>query len=232
MSLIKSEAKLSAVNELGSRLDDALENATKELQKEEGAVNALKNATTALENFMKVASEELDSKNVDLESQVYIKKFVERARNIVKTMASAAENSRQAQAGKISAFQYAVGIAKKYKDEEFKKLHMMRAAIERNLENPAADNSELTESQQPRAVGTRPSAPIKMRRLVAEEVQKSSSEDVKSQTSDNSQDSRSETKEESYGELTEAPDIKLSESSDRSTSVEIDTKSKSKKQKK
>lgn len=170
MSLLKSEAKLSAVNELGNRLDDALDGATKELHKEEGAVTALKNASGSLDNLLKVISKELDDKLVDLETQVLVKKYFDRARSILSAMAAAAENSRQAQVGKIAAFQHSVTIAKKYKDEEMKKLSVMKAAIERSLESQSEDSA--SEPEGPRPVGVRPPPPIKMQRLVADAVDK------------------------------------------------------------
>jgi hypothetical protein len=169
MSLLKSEAKLSAVNELGNRLDDALDGATKELHKEEGAVTALKNASGSLDNLLKVISKELDDKLVDLETQVLVKKYFDRARSIVNSMAAAAENARQAQVGKIAAFQHSVTIAKKYKDEEMKKLSAMKSAIERSLE-PQSEVSASESNQGPRPVGVRPPPPIKMQRLVADAV--------------------------------------------------------------
>jgi hypothetical protein len=39
------------------------------------------------------------------------------------------------------------------------------------MENPVEAAPSSPETEQPRAVGTRPSAPIKMRRIVAEEAQ-------------------------------------------------------------
>jgi len=178
MSLLKSEAKLSAVNELGNRLDDALDSATKDLHKEEGAVSALKNASGSLDNLLKVISKELDDKLVDLETQVLVKKYFDRARSIINSMAAAAENSRQAQVGKIAAFQHSVTIAKKYKDEELKKYSAMRSAIERSIEehNESEANPSAAEVDQgPRPVGVRPPPPIKMQRLVANAIAESTS---------------------------------------------------------
>lgn len=179
MSLLKSEAKLSAVNELGSRLDDVLENANKDLQKEEGAVTALKNAVASLDNLLKMISKELDDKLVDLETQVLIKKYFDKARATVTTMAAVAENSRQAQVGKIAAFQQAVGIAKKYRDEEFRKFSAMKSAIEKSLETQTEEQSDVVvpdaEAAEPgrRPVGVRPPPPIKMQRLIADAVAES-----------------------------------------------------------
>jgi hypothetical protein len=189
MSLLKSEAKLTAVNELGNRLDDALENANKDLHKEEGAVTALKNATAALENLIKVASKDLDEKQVDLETQVVIKKYLERARTIVSNMSSVAENSRQAQAGKIAAFRHAVDIAKKYKDEEFKKFHIMRSAIERNIETSSVDSPVEEAENQTRPAGTRPGPSIKLRRLAEEAVK----ENTQASNTENVENSSPET---------------------------------------
>jgi len=214
MSLLKSEARIAAVNELGSRLDDVLEVASKDLQKEEGAVTALRNAVSALENLMKVVSKDLDDKLVDLETQVVIKKYVDRARSIVASMAASAENSRQAQVGKISAFEHAVGIAKKYRDEEFRKFSAMKVAIEKNLEADAPGESQnLAEApdgeQVRRPVGVRPPPPIKMQRLIADAIAESNSSKVNSPHVDDSHDKvLSELTESSSGESTEEAPVK------------------------
>jgi len=178
MSLLKSEAQLAAVNELGNRLDDALDSATKDLYKEEGAVSALKNACGSLDNLLKVISKDLDEKQVDLETQVLVKKYFDRARSIINALAATAENSRQSQVGKIAAFQHSVTIARKYKDEELKKYSVMRSAIERSIEqhNELKANSDTSEiNQGPRPVGVRPPPRIKMQRLDADAIASSAS---------------------------------------------------------
>ena len=134
MSLLKSEAKLSAVNEIGNRLDDALENATKDLYREEGAVSALRNAAVSVENFIKVVHKDLDEKETDLETTKKIKSYLERVRNNIVGLANVAENNKQAQAGKLGAFQHAVSIAKKYRDEEINRHQILRRALERSIE--------------------------------------------------------------------------------------------------
>jgi len=165
MSLLKSEAKLTAVNELGNRLDDALESATKDLYREEGAVSALRNAAVSLENLVKVVHRDLDEKETDLEVSKMIKSYLERARNNIVNLANVAENNKQAQAGKISAFQQAVSIAKKYRDEEINRQQLLRRALERSLEeeNQAKESNEAESAG--RSVGTRPGPSIKLRRL-------------------------------------------------------------------
>lgn len=206
MSLLKSEAKVSAVNELGSRLDDALENATKDLYKEEGAVGALRNAAVSIENLIKVVHKDLDEKETDLEVSKMIKSYLERARNGIVSLANVAENNKQAQAGKLLAFQQAVAIAKKYRDEEINRQHLLKRAIERSIEENK-DKEISEESTSGRMMGTRPGPSIKLRRL---------SEDVDQQV-----------EQENKKDADTATDVEQS-----STQVVQEVKAKSKKQKK
>lgn len=168
MSLLKSEAKLSAVNEIGNRLDDALESATKDLYREEGAVSALRNAAVSVENFIKVVHKDLDEKETDLETSKKIKSYLERVRNNIVGLANVAENNKQAQAGKLGAFQHAVSIAKKYRDEEINRQQILRRALERSIE----EENQEKESKEPetpgRTTGTRPGPSIKLKRLSEE----------------------------------------------------------------
>jgi hypothetical protein len=182
MSLLKSEAKVSAVNELGSRLDDALENATKDLYKEEGAVGALRNAAVSIENLIKVAHKDLDEKETDLEVSKMIKSYLERARNGIVSLANVAENNKQAQAGKLVAFQQAVSIAKKYRDEEINRQHLLKRAIERSIEENS--DKEISEDNMTgRTMGTRPGPSIKLKRLsedASAQAEKETEKDIES----------------------------------------------------
>lgn len=169
MSLYKSEAKLHAINELGSRLDDALENATKGLYREEGAADALQQALGSFDQLLKVFDKEIDSKNLDIDTSKMLKDYFMRCRSFIMSLSNAAETNKKSYAGKISAFQQSVSIAKKFKDEELQKLQMMRDAIRANMENP---EPEAESEEQGRRVGQRPQASIKMQRL-AEEMRNS-----------------------------------------------------------
>lgn len=188
MSLLKSEAKLSAVNELGCRLDDVLEKATQDLYRAEGALAALKQASTSMENLLKILDKELNEKEVDLESCSTIKSYVNRAYITVNNLVSAADNNRQAQAGKIQGFEQAVAVAKKFKDEELNKLQSMQRAIEENMKRETETDVEIR-----RTPGTRPGPPIKMRRL-AEDAQASQENSEKVDRVDGEEDKEELTK--------------------------------------
>lgn len=177
-TFLKSEAKIHAVNELGCRLDDALDDSNKSLFREEGAAAAFRAAVVSMENLLKVLDKELDEKNVDLDSSKTIKEYVNRARSLMQSHAETAEHKRQAEVGKIQAFQQAVSIAKRYKDEEINRLQTLKNAIESNIENgEAISETSENEGKKTRAPGERPGSSIKMRRL-AEEYVKSSSENT------------------------------------------------------
>jgi hypothetical protein len=212
MSLLKSEAKLSAVNEIGNRLDDALENATKDLYREEGAVSALRNAAVSVENFIKVVHKDLDEKEEDLETSKKIKSYLERVRNNIVGLANVAENNKQSQAGKLGAFQHAVSIAKKYRDEEINRQQILRRALERSIEEEGQEK-ELNGPESPgRVVGTRPGPSIKLKRLSEEK---------------NNIDTSGQSSVEPQKEKTEETQIK-----DQAEAVSQTTKTKLKKQKK
>lgn len=194
MSLLKSEAKLYAINELGSRLDDALENATKSLYREEGAADTLRQALTSFDQLLKVFDRELVEKNLDVDSTRTLKEYFVRCRSFIVNLVNSAETNRQAAAGKISAFQQSVNIAKKFKDEEVNKLQMMKEAITANMAEAAASETKDSSNEEPagRRPGQRPQASIKIQRL-AEEMKNSLSEN-KEELEENQEEKKPEVK--------------------------------------
>lgn len=196
MSLLKSEAKLYAINELGSRLDDALENATKSLYREEGAADTLRQALISFDQLLKVFDRELVEKNVDIESTRTLKEYFMRCRSFLVNLANSAETNKQAAAGKISAFQQSVSIAKKFKDEEVGKLQMMKDAITANMsENSGSEEKDDASENENvgRRPGQRPQTSIKIQRL-AEEMKNSLVENKEEISGDSQSSVKSEPK--------------------------------------
>lgn len=179
MNLQKVEAKLNAANELGCRLDDNLDQATKDLYKAEGAVAALKSAVLVLENLMKVVDKDLDQGNNDysLQQMKDIKRYIDRARQQMINLTTTAENSRTAQAGKVQGFEQAVAIAKKFKDEEMSKVHLLQAAINQGAILKTEEGFVQAENG-PRPIGIRPAASIKERRKAEEAAAAATSAEV------------------------------------------------------
>ena len=168
MNIQNTEAKIGAVHEVGCRLDDSLESATKDLYRAEGSVTALKQAVTVLENLAAVVDKDVskmvDDGSIDLLQAKMIKSYVDRGRNQIINLVSNAENNRITQGGKVQAFQQAVQVAKKFKDDEMNKLKMLADAIQSAQVKKTDVGLEHT-GEGPRPMGIRPGMSIKERRL-------------------------------------------------------------------
>lgn len=174
-TFLKSEAKIHAVNEVGCRLDDLLEQSRKQLFKDEGALEAYKSMSEMVDNFLRVLDKELAEKQVDLTVHKTIKDYYARIRQSVKNSTNAAEIKLQSQAGKIQAFEQSVMTAKRYKDEEVRNYQTLKQTLvsiateEIAKEKLATEESQAADEEKPqRKVGERPSSSIKMRRLAEE----------------------------------------------------------------
>jgi len=164
MSLLKVEAKIGAVNELGCRLDDSLEAATKDLYRAEGAVSALKQIVVSIENLLKNVDKDLSESDFDLQQIGAIKKYVDKIRQNAVYQCNNAESNRASQAGKVQGFQQAVQVAKKFKDEEMSKIQLLQAAINQGT-IVKTEQGLVQTGEGPRPPGVRPGMSIKERRL-------------------------------------------------------------------
>lgn len=168
MNIGNSEAKIGAVHELGCRLDDNLENATKDLYRAEGAAAALKQAVSSLEGLAKIVAkdldEALDTGSMNLEDAKKIRDYIDRGRLMIQGLSNNADTNKTIQSGKVQAFQQAINVTKKFKDEEMGKLKMLADAI-------AAGSIKRTEEgfvhtgEGARPAGIRPGMSVKERRL-------------------------------------------------------------------
>jgi hypothetical protein len=181
MSLIKSESKIQAINEVGCRLDDVLENSRKETYRLEGAVESYKSIIFNLDNLFKTLSGEVDKENIDPPSKRIINSYIDRVRSVVQHNLRAMEEKQKVHAGKLQGFEQAVTIAKKVKDEELGKLQVLKDAITLKLSEAEASKEEsqddegeegkIKQKSVGRTPGTRPGPSIKLQRLAEEAVE-------------------------------------------------------------
>jgi len=174
----KAEIKIFTAHELGCRLDDLLESNTKDMYRLEGGVVALRQATTALEGLLAVVDKEMDAEKFDLEQAKEIKRYVQRAIQAVTNMVLNTDNNRIAYGGRIQALGLAVDIAKKYQDEESKKVASLQAAVEQNRVVKDGDSHTMLDGAGDRPVAVRPGLSLKEQRLAEEaaEAAKNNSE--------------------------------------------------------
>lgn len=165
MNLDKSDLKILTAHELGCRLDDYLDANTKDMYRLEGGVTALRAASLSLDGLMKVVDKEMDEGKFDLEQAAHIKKFVQRAAQMVLNLALQHENNRIAQTGRVAALDGAVSIARKFKEEESKKVEALRLALAQNKITADGEVVEGEELEGARIPGLRPGMTVKERRL-------------------------------------------------------------------
>lgn len=174
MSIDKTDIKVGAAHEIGCRLDDVLDGATKDMYRLEGAASAFQQATKSIESLMKIVDKDLDGDKIDLETIKVIKSYVQRAHNVMINLSSQAETNKLTQSGKVQAMQKAIEITKKFKDEELNKAQNLRIAyvrmkeqLEAREKNSIDSAEDITDEKIPRPTGMRPGLSIKERRKLA-----------------------------------------------------------------
>lgn len=168
MNVNKAEIKIFTAHELGCRLDDLLESNTKDMYRLEGGVVALRQATMGLENLLAVVDKEMDADKFDLEQAKEIKRYVQRAIQVVTNMVLNTDNNRIAYGGRVQALQLAVDVAKKFQDEESKKVASLQEAVVQNRVVKDGDSHEMTDTDNGRPVAVRPGLSLKEQRLAEE----------------------------------------------------------------
>jgi hypothetical protein len=134
MGITKSEIKMSAINELGSAVDDMLETAQQEMYQAGGAKNALVTAQRKVEELANVVAVDLDEGVIEklceepMEVAKYVNRMIKRAGGVIDNLATTAEVQRIQAVGAAASLKVVVGIAKKMHDREDEKVKAGRAA--------------------------------------------------------------------------------------------------------
>lgn len=168
MNVNKAEIKIFTAHELGCRLDDLLESNTKDMYRLEGGVVALRQAATSIEGLLAVVDKEMDAEKFDLEQAKEIKRYIQRAAQVITNLTLNTDNNRIAYGGRIQALSLAVDVAKKYQDEESKKIASLQAAVDQNRVVKDGDSHAMTDSDGGRPVAVRPGLSLKEQRLAEE----------------------------------------------------------------
>jgi len=164
----KAEIKIFTAHELGCRLDDLLESNTKDMYRLEGGVVALRRALEDINGLLAVVDKEMDAEKFDLEQAKEIKRYIQRAAQVITNLTLNTDNNRIAYGGRIQALSLAVDVAKKYQDEESKKVASLQEAVAQNRVVKDGDSHEMTDSDGGRPVAVRPGLSIKEQRLAEE----------------------------------------------------------------
>lgn len=131
MNVEKALIKVSAVHDVGVRLDDALEAARADVHRTEGAAHALERAGDAVGPLLQLVDKELDEQKIpDIATATVIKKWLERSATQLKDLRQQYQQGRVQAQGRVAGFEGAVAIAKKFVDDERKKIEGSQRAVE------------------------------------------------------------------------------------------------------
>jgi arginyl-tRNA synthetase len=172
MNVDKADIKIFTAHEIGVRLDDLLESNTKEMHRLEGGVLQLKRAADSVSALMKVVDQEMDEGKFDLEQAKTIKRFVERAHQMVTNLMIQTDNNRIIWQGRLQGFEASVEAVKKFQDAESKKVEALRAALAAKKAALVDGEHEMVDADAGRPDGVRPAMTIKQRRLLEEAEEK------------------------------------------------------------
>lgn len=130
MNVEKALIKVSAVNDVGVRLDDALEAARADVHRTEGGAQAMERAAELLATCNKLVDKDLEEQKLpDLASATLIKKWLERAASSLKDLRQQYQHARVQAQGRAAGFESAVAIAKRFVDEEQRKVDAFKQAV-------------------------------------------------------------------------------------------------------
>lgn len=126
-SILKAELKQLVTNEVGVRVEDALEAAKKEGSVLEGRQTAFLDGSKAVEALLKVVDEDLTAGRYPLETATEIKRFLQRGSQALQNLSQQANNYRIAQAGKIQGFEHTVKLLSSIVEAEKQKIAQIQA---------------------------------------------------------------------------------------------------------
>lgn len=122
MSKFKSEIRASVLNDMGSRIEDALDAAKRELAGFQGGRQALVLAKQKVEAHMASVDKDVDAGRLDLEQASLVKKYMSQCCHILENLGIQAEVQGYQAQGKIMATENLVKVTKTLFDQERAKL--------------------------------------------------------------------------------------------------------------
>jgi hypothetical protein len=127
MSVLKSELKMLVTNEVGVRVDDALESAKREISTIEGRQAAFLEGAKAVEALASSVDRDVEDGQYGLEEAARIKRYITRAGLALSNLSQQASNFRTMQLGKIAGLDMAIQMLKGIMDSEKAKIEQVQA---------------------------------------------------------------------------------------------------------
>lgn len=156
--MIPSEIKMHMAQEIGTRLDDMLDGAKREVAIYEGSKQALGLAHSKVSDHLKYIDKDLEEGKLDLEQSVLVKRYIGQVLGILQNLCTGADVQKLQAQGKVLAFESSVKTTKSAFDIE-----KARVAMSKPAEGIAGESAALSLIRE-RATGEHPGDPLAARR--------------------------------------------------------------------
>lgn len=137
-SLVKAEIRIATANEIGVRMDDALEAAKSDVARADGAASAGVKIGDGIETVVGMMQKDIDDGKLDLEQGKLVAAWLARARTVASNYVVASHQVKTLAQGRVMGFEAAVASVAKLKTEEENKVRTILAAAA--LEDIAPDD--------------------------------------------------------------------------------------------
>lgn len=151
MSVEKSEVIIAVLEDIGARAEDQLEAFKAEEQRIAGAVDAYRAGQAAVTTLLGHVDKDLESSQLDEAHAAVVKRYVERAVQMLSNLALRAEGQRFMAGGQVAAQRKVVSGLDKRRQEEQAKLQKERersAAIETAIETATPVTGTIKQQRQ------------------------------------------------------------------------------------
>ena len=126
MSSLKAELKILVTNDVGIRVDDALDAAKRDLAILEGRNASFLDGAKAVEALLGAVDKDIEEGKLELPTAEVVKRYILRCSAVLQNLAAQASNYRIAQTGKIQGFEHTIKLLKSMMEAEQAKIEQAK----------------------------------------------------------------------------------------------------------
>lgn len=127
-SLVKAEVRIATANEIGVRMDDALEAAKGDVARADGAASAGVKIGDGIDSVVAAMQKDIDEGRLGLEQGKLVATWLARARTVASNYVLGSHQAKSMAQGRVMGFEAAVASVAKFKTEEENKVRAVLTA--------------------------------------------------------------------------------------------------------
>jgi len=127
-SLAKAEVRIHTANEIGVRMDDALEAAKGDVSRADGSGAAAVKIADGIDGVIAAVQKEIDGGTLDLEQGKLVTSWLMKAKGVASSFVAGSHQAKAMAQGRVMGFEAAVASVSKFKTDEENKVRSILAA--------------------------------------------------------------------------------------------------------